>query len=219
MDKMFNHRAIQYYGVDISQEMINECMARFHHVPNFHFSIAGIEELPFPDSCFDLVLCLGVMEYVTDSEKAANEISRVLKPGGTVIVSMLNPRSPYRIWQASVYPRIRRFQEIFSEPRLLIQRIKRKIGKLRHSENRLPHTQKAPIPPFGMYSLKRFLELLIPNGLTVQDIVYYDFNLFLKPLDERFPRLSVLINRKLEFLCRSKLKVLGTGFIVKGRKD
>jgi SAM-dependent methyltransferase len=41
--------------------------------------------LPYPDSCFDVVVNNQVMEHVSDLDAALAEINRVLKPGGTVL--------------------------------------------------------------------------------------------------------------------------------------
>jgi len=38
--------------------------------------------LPFPDDHFDLIVSTAVFEHITDLPKAAQEVSRVLKPGG-----------------------------------------------------------------------------------------------------------------------------------------
>lgn len=45
------------------------------------------EQLPFADGTFDVVLCLQVLELVPHMERAAEEIHRVLKPGGHAILS------------------------------------------------------------------------------------------------------------------------------------
>jgi SAM-dependent methyltransferase len=43
--------------------------------------------LPWPDSCFDLVTCLEALEYFPRPRLALAEMARVLRPGGTLIVS------------------------------------------------------------------------------------------------------------------------------------
>lgn len=43
--------------------------------------------LPFPDESFDLVLCVQSFHYVSDPEHAVSEFRRVLRMGGTAIVS------------------------------------------------------------------------------------------------------------------------------------
>ena len=44
--------------------------------------------LPFPDGCFDRVICSEVMEHVHDYGAAARELVRVLRPGGTIGVTI-----------------------------------------------------------------------------------------------------------------------------------
>ena len=53
--------------------------------PN-HTAIADALALPFPDATFDLVLSQAVIEHVTDPQRYADEIVRVLRPGGHVYV-------------------------------------------------------------------------------------------------------------------------------------
>lgn len=42
--------------------------------------------LPFPDQCFDIVYSKGVLVHINDKYPLFNEIHRVLKPGGFVII-------------------------------------------------------------------------------------------------------------------------------------
>lgn len=44
--------------------------------------------LPFPDDTFDHVICSEVMEHIPDDAAAARELARVLKPGGTLAVTV-----------------------------------------------------------------------------------------------------------------------------------
>jgi SAM-dependent methyltransferase len=47
-----------------------------------------VTNLQFRTSTFDAVICLEVLEYVSDPRRAVNEIARVLKVGGTVVLSV-----------------------------------------------------------------------------------------------------------------------------------
>ena len=70
----FFSSAREYVGVDV--------------VPNSHADvIAPIEELPFEDGAFDVVLCIQVLEHVDDPAHAVRELRRVCAPGGRVLAS------------------------------------------------------------------------------------------------------------------------------------
>ena len=197
----FRGKPIEYYGVDISEEMIKVCNDTFGHDQQFRFSLGRVESLSFPDSCFDVVLCLGMFEYVQDVHLAMNDIGRVLKPNGVFIVTMLNSVSPYRIWERYIYWKIINFRS--------------KINRLKIKEKDRESTKGSKMI---LYTETVFRDLLTNVGLAIEDVVYYDFNLFIPPMDSFFPKASVFISKKLEYMCRSKLKFLGTGFIIKCRK-
>jgi len=54
------------------------------------FSQVDVESLPFKDSSFDTIVCLGVITYLESVEKTLREFSRILRPGGVLILSSLN---------------------------------------------------------------------------------------------------------------------------------
>lgn len=43
--------------------------------------------LPFPDATFDVIVSLDYLEHVKDDQAAMNELNRVLKPGGALLIS------------------------------------------------------------------------------------------------------------------------------------
>jgi ubiquinone/menaquinone biosynthesis C-methylase UbiE len=51
---------------------------------------ADAANLPFGNSEFDLVLCLASLNYFPNYEKSLLEMSRVTKPGGKVIITVIN---------------------------------------------------------------------------------------------------------------------------------
>ena len=50
--------------------------------------VASVYELPFKDGEFDTVLCMSVLEHLEEPIRAIKEMRRVLKNGGTMIVSV-----------------------------------------------------------------------------------------------------------------------------------
>jgi 2-polyprenyl-3-methyl-5-hydroxy-6-metoxy-1,4-benzoquinol methylase len=53
------------------------------------------EELPFADAEFDVVTCQHVLEHVRDIGRVVNEMVRVTRPGGHMVVSVPNYLFPY----------------------------------------------------------------------------------------------------------------------------
>ena len=55
--------------------------------------VSGVAtELPYPDGSFDLVICIEVLRYLdrSDIRQALRELRRVLRPGGTMFLTMVN---------------------------------------------------------------------------------------------------------------------------------
>jgi len=53
--------------------------------------------LPFPDGHFDLVLSVCMLCFVRERAAALLEMKRVLRPGGRVVITLLNSRSPWAL--------------------------------------------------------------------------------------------------------------------------
>ena len=51
------------------------------------------ENLPYPDAAFDAVVCVDVLEHVSDLDRVLCEVARVLKPGGKFLFDTIN-RNP-----------------------------------------------------------------------------------------------------------------------------
>jgi SAM-dependent methyltransferase len=56
----------------------------------------GWQELPFAPGTFDAVVAASVLEYVDDPMTVLRECFRVLRPGGTVLCTVPDPRHPVR---------------------------------------------------------------------------------------------------------------------------
>ena len=71
-------------GVDMSEDAVRFCHQRGLE------SVRRIEpdSLPFPEESFDLVTALDVIEHIDDDRRALRDLRRVLRPGGTLLVSV-----------------------------------------------------------------------------------------------------------------------------------
>ncbi|MEL6655774.1 MAG: methyltransferase domain-containing protein [Bacteroidota bacterium] len=52
-------------------------------------------DLSFPDNHFDVIVCIEVIEHVGDPEQLLNEIQRVLKPGGHLLMTFPRQSFPW----------------------------------------------------------------------------------------------------------------------------
>lgn len=68
---------------DLSPGMIETARANLDgRLPHLHFQVADIQELPFDDASFDVVIANHMLYHVPDLAKGLAEVQRVLKPGG-----------------------------------------------------------------------------------------------------------------------------------------
>lgn len=56
-----------------------------------HYRVAAAAELPFEDASFDLAVAYNVLMDVENVPAAVREVARVLRPSGTLIISVVHP--------------------------------------------------------------------------------------------------------------------------------
>jgi SAM-dependent methyltransferase len=76
-------------GIDFSPAALAWNQA--HHMAQSPLNVADVQHLPFRDQCFDLVLCLEVLEHLPDSALGLRELLRVARD--YVLVSV--PHEPF----------------------------------------------------------------------------------------------------------------------------
>jgi ubiquinone/menaquinone biosynthesis C-methylase UbiE len=76
---------------DLQQEMLDHTMrrARADRIENIHPTQGDARSLPYPDDCFDRAFLVTVLGEIPDQPTALNELRRVLKPGGRLVVGEL----------------------------------------------------------------------------------------------------------------------------------
>jgi SAM-dependent methyltransferase len=67
---------------------------RITHGAEFEAVALSADALPFPAASFDAVVFFEALYYVPAPERALNEISRVLAPGGVALFANANPERP-----------------------------------------------------------------------------------------------------------------------------
>jgi SAM-dependent methyltransferase len=79
-------RAWQIGGVDIARRPLGACRRR-HAGRDLFLALAEAERLPFADSSFDVVLCVGGFNFFSDPVRALCEMARVTRPRGRIVVA------------------------------------------------------------------------------------------------------------------------------------
>lgn len=77
-------------GIDISEEAVEAAQVRLleRGMMNADAQVASVLNVPYPDATFDYVLSSGVIHHTPDPQKAFKELTRVLKPGGRLFLSV-----------------------------------------------------------------------------------------------------------------------------------
>lgn len=96
--KILSDKGFKVFGIDYSEDIINIAKKRPGN-ENIKFQVGNVYNLQFPDNFFDIVICSGVFQCISNSQKAILEIKRVLKPEGTVIIMTLNVFSLTKFFQ------------------------------------------------------------------------------------------------------------------------
>ena len=87
--------AFNYKGTDTSEKNVKQAKDSF----NLDVQQANISSLPFPDSSFDVVIALDVLEHVEDKEAGFAEINRVLRPYGKIVINIPLSESKHDVEQ------------------------------------------------------------------------------------------------------------------------
>lgn len=76
--------AAEVTGIDLGVQGLEDARRRAADLPNVTFKHASILDIPFADATFDVVWCAGVLMITADEERALDELTRVVRPGGNL---------------------------------------------------------------------------------------------------------------------------------------
>ncbi|PCJ57050.1 MAG: hypothetical protein COA79_17115 [Planctomycetota bacterium] len=117
---ILNQLGADVHGVDISEDMI-EIAIDFVKQADCDQDRIKVEHMNFldkklPSECYDLVYFMEVIEHVNNPVDFLAEIMRVLKPGGSLIISTPNAVNTFSILK-QLWPNLKGlFKEIEKEP-------------------------------------------------------------------------------------------------------
>jgi ubiquinone/menaquinone biosynthesis C-methylase UbiE len=123
-------------GIDPDADAIAVARDRYPHI---EFTQGVLEHLPYEDASFDVVTCCDALEHVADERGSLNELWRVLRPGGVLILS--TPHRGLFGWldHSNYLPGLRK---------LLAHRAPRLFATVQRARNR-------PVRPLSTYSFTR----------------------------------------------------------------
>ncbi|MBI4240701.1 MAG: class I SAM-dependent methyltransferase [Candidatus Rokubacteria bacterium] len=183
-------------GVEVAREAVELARQRYQR-PNLRFQQMSGTQLGFPDNTFDLITSFQVIEHVPEVEVFVDEMIRVLKPDGRLLVTTPNRltsigENPYHVQEYSPDEFRTLFDGRFGEVTILgcqgsaaaeqhwrlrgrVVRglLRLDVLRLRH---RLPRRLILRVYPFGYrvsWVIRRFLGKLmrVPQELTQQDFL------------------------------------------------
>lgn len=82
-------------GLEYEEARVRETREELGDDPRIEIVHGDATNLPFEDETFDYVVCSEVLEHIPDDTTAAREIFRVLKPGGTAVVTVPHTDYPF----------------------------------------------------------------------------------------------------------------------------
>ena len=83
------------WGVDIDRRWLYEFFGQPCIAPSIGAAQAESERLPFGDAVFDVVFCIETLEHVAHERIALCEMRRVLRDGGTLLLTAPNKWFPF----------------------------------------------------------------------------------------------------------------------------
>ena len=121
-------RARSVVGVDRSEDAIAYARSRYAR-PNVEFEVGDLLALEAADRAFEVVCCFETIEHLPDQARFVDEVRRVLRPGGTFLVSTPRaaettdaPANPFHARELSAADLERLLRSRFTEVELYGQR-------------------------------------------------------------------------------------------------
>lgn len=80
-------------GVDISEDAISHAKMKYGNQKNLEYYMGSCVDIPCSSETFDVVVSFETIEHIEEHKKMLDEVKRVLKPGGTLIISTPNRKT------------------------------------------------------------------------------------------------------------------------------
>ena len=162
--------------------------------------------IPFGDETFDTVMALGLMEYIPSPESVLAEMTRLLAPGGNLVISLPNAASPFIKVDDALKTTKNAVTQVLIPARIR-RRVKALLGKLdapyfTHNRHR--------------FEVEAIANTLMQLGYDIESQKYHTFGFGVL----NWVRLNQWLNRKLETYTEThpNLEKLGWTIVLKAKK-
>jgi ubiquinone/menaquinone biosynthesis C-methylase UbiE len=180
-------RGAKVKALDISPELISVARQRLavnHVTADVEFIVGSAHDIPFPDDSIDIVFGMAILHHL-DLALSANEVRRVLRPGGRAIfyepvrnssfIKFVRGLIPYQAADVSPFERpltdkeLATYAKDFSSYRSkafvlpttsLVEVLTPQQDQLVHSCYRMEAAILQRLPPLAYYAAERVIELV-----------------------------------------------------------
>jgi len=87
----------EVFATDIEPSFLDRARERLAGNDRARFVVDDITRTELPEASFDLILCTEVLEHIADWRAALTSMAKLLTPGGTLVLSTPQPRSPLEL--------------------------------------------------------------------------------------------------------------------------
>jgi SAM-dependent methyltransferase len=120
------------FAIDIDKEKLDFLKKNSNLI---HLTLGDITKLPFKSNFFDFIVCSDVLEHIKEDGKALSELTRVLKIGGTMVItvpaySKKNMKDYKRFKHERVGYSIEQIEKLAKKNSLKIDKIKKYSGPI-----------------------------------------------------------------------------------------
>jgi len=189
-------RGDEVCALDFADEMIERSRRKVQeagYANRVQFAVGDVYNLPYEASYFDAIIGVGLVEYLSEPDRAFREMYRVMKPGAILIVTVPNIVSPFMAYETAV-PKLKG----------VVKSALAAVG-LRAPER--AYFQRHYLP----WQLDRQLRRV---GFRKADFSFCTYGFSSK----RMESFSLGLSHKFDHFGRSPLGMLGTNYIVKVEK-
>ncbi len=145
------HRNINLCGFDFSEKIVE--IAK-DNTGIGKIRVGNLENAPFSNEPFDLILCTQVIEHLLDDKKGISELCRMLKKGGYLVIGTDNKYNT--------------ISKLLNLPVTILSLPYKGIKKLFRSKKRFPHKS---------YSIKEFKDLIGTQSFEIEKFSTFRFSM------------------------------------------